>query len=94
MASFEYQIKDIDEKNSQQERRLELLFAKLGDVLIEIATRPEIHSTDNKQLYPLPATQEVCHFQEADTEGVVSVPQEPNLPSNNNIEHCIDEMET
>lgn len=51
MASFEYQVKDADQKNAQDKRRLELMFTKLGDVLIEIATQPEIHPTDKNFIH-------------------------------------------
>jgi hypothetical protein len=94
MTSFENRVKDINPKSTQDKRRLELAFTKLGDVLVEIATHPEIHPTDKNLFYPLPATQEVCQLQKVDTKGAVSVPKEPEPPSNNNIEHSIDEMET
>lgn len=68
MASFENQVRNIDQKNAQNERRLGLTFTKLGDVLIEIATQPDIRRTDKNQFYPLPATQEVCPLQLADME--------------------------
>ena len=68
MANFENQVRNIDQKNAQNERRLELTFTKLGDVLIEIATQPDIRLTDKNKFCPLPVTQEVCQFQLTDTE--------------------------
>lgn len=43
------------DKNAQDERRRDLTFARLGDVLMEIANQSEIHSTDNDQFYPIQA---------------------------------------
>jgi hypothetical protein len=94
MASFENRVKDIDQKTAQDKRRLELVFTKLGDVLIEIASQPEIHSTDKKQLYPLPATKEIRQLQVTDTEGAVFVHSEPKLLPDTNTRHDINEMET
>jgi hypothetical protein len=94
MTSFENRVKDTDKKSAQDKRRLELVFTKLGDVLVEIATHAEIHPTDKNLFYPLPAIQGVCQLQAEDTKSAVSVPPKPKPPSDNNIEHGIDEMET
>ena len=40
---------EIVRRNAQDERRLDLTFARLGDILIEIAAQSEIHSADNKR---------------------------------------------
>jgi hypothetical protein len=94
MTSFENRVKDIDQKSAQDKRRLELVFKKLSDVLVEIAINPETHPTDKNLFYPLPATQGVCQLQVVDTKGALSVTPKPKPPSNNNIEHGIDEIET
>lgn len=55
MSSFDCQTQDISQKNDQDERRRDLTFSRLGDVLMEIANQSEIHSTAYKQLSPIQA---------------------------------------
>jgi len=55
MSSFDCQTQDISQKNDQDERRRDLTFSRLGDVLMEIANQSEIHSTDYNQLSPMQA---------------------------------------
>jgi hypothetical protein len=40
---------------AQDERRLDLMFTRLGGVLIEIATQSEIRPNNNNQAHPLSA---------------------------------------